>query len=582
MINDQEDTLTNDEGDPLVINSFETSRQISTNYVKIATAQASPVQENEHGTDAIFTFNTSFTSAELNGSLYLTGGLVQEYDGSKVVEQGFNIFPENAYGFVASAGSSISAGTYSYQFTYEWIDSQGKIEISAPSPPVQVILADPANVQWNIPNISFTNKTNIRVGVYRTQAATSGDPLLYNVGYTTITSEVDTFVFLDSYPDAIIIENEVLYCSPDTSGQLIQLENIAAPTSTLITSYKNRLFLAGTENPNQLWYSKTVVPGEAVNFNEVLTFNLDPRGGPITALGSLNNNLIIFKQNAIYAISGQGATNTGAQNDFTDPQLISSDCGCINPKSVILTSLGLFFQSSKGIYLLNISGQPTYIGAPVEAFNNQTISSASQIPDTNQVRFTCSDGDTLVYDYFYNQWSTFTNHNAVSGGIWNNLFYYIAPNGRVYQETLNEYLDHLSPINIKITTGWLSFAGIQNYQRVNSFLLLADYFGHHILNVSIATDGNPSYTQITELDTADYINPHIYGEQNVYGDNSPYGGSFYIEQARVFLNNPRSQRIKVKIQEQNTDGNKGLNFVALNFKVGVKKGLGKVSSRQQF
>lgn len=581
LINDQEDELQNNQLDDLIVSSFESSRQITTNYVRFAAGILTPVPDNEHVTEATFTFSSSFTSAELNGSLYLTGGIVQEYDGARVVEQGFNIFPENCRGNVTSDGY-VAAGIYSYQFTYEWIDTQGKIEISAPSPPVQIEVLTPSALAWDIPNLTFSNKQNVRIGVYRTQAASSGDPLFYKVGTTDILIDSYITTFIDNVPDEGIRSNEILYCTSDSSGSQVQLENISAPTATLITTYKNRVFLAGTENPNQVWYSKTVQPGEAVNFNEVLTFNLDPKGGPITALGSLNNSLVIFKRNAIYIIAGQGANNTGAENDFTDPQLVSSDCGCINPQSLVLTSQGLFFQSTKGIYLLGVAGSPSYVGAPVETFNSLRITAAAQIPDTSQIRFTYSEGTTLVYDYEYDQWSTFTNQKAVSGGVWNNLFYFVAPNGRVYQETIGEYLDHTTPIQMSLTTGWLSFAGIQGYQKVNSFLISGDYYGPHILTMDLAFDGNPNYSQTKQIDTASFINPNVYGEQNVYGSNSPYGGSFYREQMRVFVNQQRSQRLRLKIQELNTEGNRGLDLLALTFKVGSKQGLGKVAAKAQF
>ena len=40
------------------------------------------------------------------------------------------------------------------------------------------------------------------------------------------------------------------------------------------------------------------------------------------------------------------------------------------------------------------------LGAPVEAYNQQTITSATLAPNVNQVRFTLGNGLALVYDYF--------------------------------------------------------------------------------------------------------------------------------------------------------------------------------------
>lgn len=114
----------------------------------------------------------------------------------------------------------------------------------------------------------------------------------------------------------------------------------------------------------------------------------------------MDEKLILFEDNRIFSLTGQGPTPTGDQNDFSEPSLVTSDAGCIDPRSIVLIPIGILFQSNKGIYLLSRSLETKYIGAPVEAFNNQTITSAKLLQDQNQVRLLSSDGTTLVYDYF--------------------------------------------------------------------------------------------------------------------------------------------------------------------------------------
>lgn len=543
-------------------------------------------------------FINSYKSATLSQTLHLSGGVLQAYDGNNVVEHGFNVFPDTPINGGNAHAGSIEDGTHSWQFTYEWTDNRGQVYRSAPCPAVTIDLqssgANDGSVAFSIPSLALTKKANVRIVVYRTQSSNSGDPLLYRV--TTINTPLlndptaDYVIFVDTFADTTIVANNVLYCSPDTTAQLIELENIAAPNCTIITTYKNRIFLAGLDNPNQIWYSKTVVPGEPAAFNDILSLDIDPKGQEITGLAVMDGNLIIFKRNSIFLLSGVGPTNTGAQNDFNDPQMIASDVGCTNQSSIVLvSSLGLFFQSSKGIYLLNRSMQTTYVGAPVERYNVQNIVAGVQIPDTTQVRFISSDGNALMYDYYFDQWGTFTNHIAVDAGVWLNKFFFLKSTGVINQEVPGQYMDIAQSINIKITTGWLSFAELQGYQKVRSFMFLGDYHGRHILKISAAYDGAESFvntTQIdtTTIDTASVFDINIYGENEIYGENGIYGGTFADEQFRIFIRRQRCQRIKITIQEQQplVGGNRGLTFVAMTWQVGVKKGLGKVAATHQF
>ena len=535
-------------------------------------------------------FNTNYAHTMLNQSLYITGGVLQQYDGNSVTEQGFNYFPEDINSLSSSAGN-IDNGTYSWQFTYEWTDNTGKVERSAPSPELTLTLNQTTNsVTFAIPTLTLTKKNNVRLVVYRTRNALTGDPLLYRVSnvINPILNDptVDYVPFTDTLNDSDIDANDILYCSPDTQGQLIQLENLSAPNCNLITSYKNRLFIAGTDNPNVLSYSKTVVTGEAVAFNDLFTLNMDPKGGAITALAVLDSNIIIFKESSMFLLSGLGPTNTGAQNDFQDPQMIASDIGCIEPNSICLvSSLGLFFKSTKGLWLLNRTLQTEWIGSAVDNFSSQIIVSADQIPGTTQVRFTCQDGPALVYDYYWKQWGTYTNHIAVDAGIYNDQYYFVKSNGIINIETINHYIDDTIPINMKITTGWLSFAGIENYQKVNSFMILGDYIGPHKLNVSTAYDG-AAFTFQRTIDTTDIFNISTYGVTNVFGDlndnNTPYGGTFADENFRVIMSQ-RCSRIMIKIEEVDVDSpSAAVTLIGLNIKVGQKKGLTRVPANQQF
>ena len=111
----------------------------------------------------------------------------------------------------------------------------------------------------------------------------------------------------------------------------------------------------------------------------------------------MDEKLVIFEDDRIFYLTGSGPNATGQQNNFSDPQLVTSDVGCSNTRSIVQTPKGLMFMSNKGIYLLDRGLSTHYIGAPVEAYNSLTITSAILIQDENQVRFTASDGGSVEH-----------------------------------------------------------------------------------------------------------------------------------------------------------------------------------------
>lgn len=516
-----------------------------------------------------FASHNNFISSTLGSNLHIVGGIVQAYDGVSVVEDGFFLFPENIT--TALTSGSMGAGTYLYKVVYEWTDNFGNPQRSTTSVPISVTTGASAGVTLTIPTLRITGKTgsrsNVRICVYRTE--NGGADIYYQV--TSVTSPlandptVDSVNFTDGISDAVLIGNTLLY----TTGNV--LDNSCPPACKLMVSYKNRIFLGGLEDTNLLWFSKNTVSGAPVEFSDALTSRCDARGGDITALGVLDDNLIIFKQNAIFQLNGAGPTDTGDQNDYGDPILVTSDVGCNNPNSVVYTPNGLMFQSTKGIYLLNRNSSVQYIGAPVQAFNSLTVTSATLIPNTNQVRFTTASV-VLVYDYYYDQWSTFTGLEGVDADIWNGSYVILKSSGKVYLENTSSFTDGGSFIKLRLATSWLAMAGIQSFQRVKRCHVLGTYKGGHSLNCYFSYDYNTAYSDTSTIDAAAAIgNVSLYGT-GTYGVGV-YGGSWVPYQFRIHLSQQKCEAIKIAIEDSQTASfNEGFDISSLALQVGVKRG----------
>lgn len=526
-----------------------------------------------------FSFNNSdLITSEIANDLHMTAGFLWMYDGVAPVEHGFFVYPEDIQIATATGAGDLVAQQYYYAITYEWTDAKGNIHRSAPSVPTGIVTTTASSTNTlKIPTLRLTSKTGnnpVRIVIYRWSTAQQAYYQITSVTSPKLnTTSADIVTYVDTAADSAILGNLILY----TSGGVV--ENISAPCCTASTLFKSRLFLIDAEDENLLWYSKQVIEGVPVEMSDLFTLFVAPTlaaqgsTGPMRCTSSLDDKLIIFKQGAIYYITGSGPDNTGANNDFSDPVFITSTVGCSNQKSIVFIPTGLMFQSDKGIWLLGRDLSTTYIGAPVEMYNDTTVLSAVTVPGTNQVRITLDNGVTLMYDYFFNQWGTFNNVPAISSTIYQDKHTYLNSYGQVFQETVGTYLDGAKPVLMSFTTAWIHLAGLQGYQRIYFLYLLGQYLTPHKLNIQIAYDYDPAIRQ-TNLITPDNFND-VYGSDPLYGSTSPYGGASNVEQWRMFLDQQKCEAFQITLTEvfDNSFGvppGAGFTLSGLNLVVGAK------------
>lgn len=542
---------------------------------------------------AIFTINdTQQYSSEIAGALHLAGGQLWEYDGVRPVEHGFYLWPENVSFATSGSGGDITAQDYYYSFTYEWTDNQGNLHRSAPSIPLLVTTTGSTSTNTlYVPTLRLTKKVApnpIRIVGYRWSTAQQVYYQFTSVTNPTLNdTTVDFVTITDTKSDLAILGQAILY----TTGGVV--ENIVAPPSSASTLFKNRLFLVDAEDKNLLWYSKQVIENTPVEMSDLLTLYVAPTTGTqgstgyVSALAAMDDKLIMFKSlDAIYYLTGTGPDNTGANNDFTDPTFITSSVGCTNPNSIVLIPDGLMFQSNKGIWLLGRDLQTSYIGAPVEIYNSQTVLSAKVIPGTNQARFVLDNSLTLVYDFFFQQWSVHTNVKAISGTLYESSFTYLNSLGQVLQETPGSYSDGSDPVLISLTTAWINLAGVQGFERFYFANLLGTYFTPFKLNVTLAYDYNSSAQHNVLVQPDNFSEP--WGGEALWGSGPPWGGGpGNVFSARVFPNKQKCQSFQVSIQEiydptLGVSPGQGLSLSGLALVVGTKRGFRTQSARRSY
>lgn len=438
-------------------------------------------------------FGTQMNRAVLASALHFGGGIVWMYDGASAVEHGFHMYPENVT--VPSPGGD---HVYQHAVCYEWMDLQGNLHRSAPSPavlsqqPADIDASNPVRVA--VPTLRLTAKQlassaksrrPVVCVLYRTLDKGS---VFYRTNQTIAATAndttVDTITITDTTPDSELQFNQQLY----TTGGV--LENQSAPPPAYLQMLENRLWLIDATNRLKLWFSKEVIPGSPVEFSDFLTFNLEPRGdgaGGATGVVRLDQRTIVFREGGISYLTGLGPDPTGSQYDYEETQL-PAEMGCTEPASIIAAGDGILFKSAKGFFKLNRDLSTTYIGADVEAYNDQRVTSATLLPKTNWALITLSSGVALMYDYLMNQWSVFPNLNAVDGGVYQKLHVWLDANGVVHQETPGVFSDGGEYIPIRLSTSWVQLAGLQGYKRIWEFLILGDWISSHKLRVDIAYD----------------------------------------------------------------------------------------------
>lgn len=511
--------------------------------------------------------NNAFVSAEISDTLFIAGGILSQYDGFNVVEQGFMHFPEEATSSPPAiyAPGVFTGGVHSYCYLYKWVDNNGKINYSAPSFEYQFTATASQAYLFKPYSLTMTNKIpgTVIIELYMTEVSgtifyKASEAVSITAGVTSLYANIS---------DADLILNRALYTTGGT------LPNYSPPACSFIETFKQRLVVSGLENPLEYWYSKINAEGVPIEFANEFSDVVEGKGGDITAIATLDDKLMLFKKDRPYYIFGDGPNNLGV-GAFSIAQDLSVDVGCSNSRSVVRFSSGILFKTDKGIYGIDAGFNVVYIGAKVEDFNPLEITSAVLINDRNEIRFTTRTGGILVYNYYFGQWeqsilSPIAAGDITDSTIWQDSHVVSDSNGLVFVEKDNAgtYTDDGEDVLLSLKTGWLSFAGINGFVRVRRLLISSNYVSEHTLTIRLYYNNNDQ----------DY-DEYTYNTTSLDGASSKADRDAY--DIRLHLTRQKCSSIKVEVIEATSVSGESLQINALAFEVGRRRGVKRLSTNK--
>lgn len=509
-----------------------------------------------------FDSNEARRCVRLGKTLYIACGEgVLQYDGVRLTEVGFHMWPSH-YTLTAGAGGSLENGTYAYRCNYRSDNAQAETDRSA------AILIEESEVTSapdriaisNLLPLFVTHKPALCCEIWRTEKNPSIDASYYKVSNNNPASQTgsqryipndttgDTLATMnDDYADDTLVDL-------GTHPQDGTLPSLAPPAATIILATDSRIFLAGVAgDPNNVWYSKQRADGEVAAFHGALIAPVPAPGGDITAMAFLSETLIVFRENAIYVLPGDGFDNTGGGVNYGPARALSVDVGAVNQESVCVTDGGLVFKSSKGWYRLNRSFSLDYIGAGVMDYDTETPLAVHMVESQHQLRILTASR-MLVLDTLGGQWFEWTVSDGVHAVMWQGTHAYLTSTAPKTQQTTYTAATY----GMDVETSWIDLSKMAAFGRVRRIEVRGEYRAAHTMRIRLARD-----FWVDGVDT-------YFDDDTWTPSPTTVGGPLEVEQGPAIQ---QVNAIKVRITVSPSSAGESCKLSALNFELGFKKGL---------
>jgi hypothetical protein len=537
----------------------------------------------------------ALASLDSGGTWTGTGGYLHGYDGGSIFETGFALYPSIARLEQVSKDlnnvGGLADGTYKYLAVYEWADANGNVHRSSPSAIKEITVENDSGdlgtvgVSVYIPN--FTRKEGVKVVVYRTLSQSS---IFYKAGSFTVPTPANA-------PSGVItfVDWPKGDSSGSTAGEIIhraivytqngELPNGFFGSCTDLTRHRNKVFAVGADD--NVYFSKPIVDGIEPQFPDAFSLTIPGDSSKTTGIESNLDHFLIFTEDNAHFVSGAGPDAFGA-GMFAPPRIFGTNQGARAGSAHVQTPLGVFYQTERGIYLVQRDMSVKYVGAQVEdQVDNLIINMLAHDP-TNEVRFmvkdtTASGSDVLLtYNYYFGQWTrsemVYTSSEYQVGEVYDGTYFQklsgtgflLKQDNTFFQDT---YRIHASPAatitrnyNLELRTAFISPSGLLSFDRIYRGMVLGEYVSAHTIYMSFYTD-YMSATAISTDSKALSAAP-AGGYEPVLGyANHP----LYLFRSHMTQQKCRAIQVEIKLVSSNSTTPAYLDGIALEVGVRPKK-----------
>lgn len=352
---------------------------------------------------------TATAESTPSGVVAALGGSTCLIDGEEI--QQLNLVCPPVVGVYANTNlpgiSDPAPDVASWKFCWAWTDHTGVIYRSPPSPASAMpILAEGGKIQVTPPPpVSSLLNAKLYLEIY---SDTSG------VTQSGIYRLIDRRAIFGGLPQQ---ESFSSFTYTDTAPPLLYttggvLANEAPATGDGIVLVQDRLwYLRG----NKAFYSQPLEKGTPLHFNGNL-FVSAPDGNEIVALSALDEQAVMFTQESIFIVRGNGPTRTGQGQGYVVHGL-PTPSGCLSAESVLSTEHGVFFLGHRGLHMVQRNMQVTFIGHPTsETMDSSRVLFSLLDRNHKEAQWWLESGKVVSFHLETGLWSVGTNSFVATGG----------------------------------------------------------------------------------------------------------------------------------------------------------------------
>lgn len=396
------------------------------------------------------------------------------------------------------------------QVVVGFVDSAGFVHRSAPSLPVFVRGVRPEDTTYDNRYITFTTPLTMR----------TGQPFFVEVfesAYGEVPQLAATKTFTPNPANPISIrasslmyDGQLEYTKgevyPVRSSEFVYTGGDAALAADpwedfdFLAITSRRIFFA---KGSTIYYTKLFEENVAPERNAVLNIPFG-RNKKITALGTIDDKVIVFERDTIHAIYGDGPDNAGVGGPFIVDR-IQSNVGCSSPDSLVEVPEGLAFYSNtdNNFHLLTRDLNVVTIGDQVQDLaDGITVNCSVNFPAESEIRWYVTPpavqeefgpepetGDNiptrpprprfqnilpanpaLAFNYSEGKWTVLSGQPAVDVTIFDDKILRASGAG-LYATSDNWAGSEL----LKYRTPWVQVQDLQNHGRIDEIILLGQY-----------------------------------------------------------------------------------------------------------